>query len=97
VGRSLGSVVLLSICQIEELKTTPREPTESAPVLAAQALDQELNGSRSLSVSDQSNINDLTMIVKKKKKCAEDDEKMKRKANHEMDGPLSEKKVKRES
>jgi HAT1-interacting factor 1 len=52
--------------QIEELKTTPNETTKaSAPELAAQALDQEL---KSTTPSAPLPVNDLTGMVKKKKK-----------------------------
>ena len=55
---------------MEELKTTPGEIHESAPVLAAKALDKELNAASSTSESIYAQVNDLTAIVKKKKKPA---------------------------
>ena len=55
--------------QVEELKTSPNEPAESAPALAAKALDQELNApSVAPAVSGQAQVHDLTGLVKKKKK-----------------------------
>jgi HAT1-interacting factor 1 len=71
---------------VEELKTTPNDiqPT-SAPALAAQALDQELNSGILSSKIPQAAINDLTsMVVKKKKKPATDDGTGKRKAVDEQ-------------
>ena len=53
---------------MEELKTSPNEPTESAPALAAKALDQELNASSASGTVKQSEVRDLTGLVKKKKK-----------------------------
>lgn len=67
---------------MEELKTTPSEPTESAPAMAAKALDAELNA-QSISVPGQpAVVNDLTsLVVKKKKKAAELDAPAKRRAD----------------
>lgn len=55
--------------KVEELKTTPSESAEtSAPALAAQALDKELNGGSSAPpTSAPPVVNDLTSMVKKKK------------------------------
>jgi HAT1-interacting factor 1 len=70
---------------VEELKTTPVDAQPSAPALAAQALDQELNAGSSSKIP-QAAINDLTsMVVKKKKKPAGDEGTAKRKAD-EGDG-----------
>ena len=56
------------IRQIEELKTSPNEPSGSAVDMVAQALDKELNAGTSGLTSSQ--VNDLTTMVKKKKKPA---------------------------
>ena len=53
---------------MEELKTNPNELHESAPVLAAKALDKELGTSTPSAPIVPSQVNDLTSIVKKKKK-----------------------------
>lgn len=54
--------------QVEELKTSPNDTlAQTAPAMAAQALDKELNAGASLSNLPQA-VNDLTGIVKKKKK-----------------------------
>ncbi|THH27802.1 hypothetical protein EUX98_g6399 [Antrodiella citrinella] len=55
--------------KVEELKTVPNEPASSAPELAAKALDQELNGPAASGPSGQTEVRDLTSIVKKKKKA----------------------------
>lgn len=52
---------------MDELKTLPNEPNESAPALAARALDQEL-GAPSAVPAAPTQVNDLTAMVKKKKK-----------------------------
>ncbi|KAF9269063.1 hypothetical protein L218DRAFT_851954 [Marasmius fiardii PR-910] len=53
--------------KVEELKTSPNDSiTESAPALAAKALDKELNAGASSSASTTV-VNDLTNIVRKKK------------------------------
>ncbi|KAJ6456064.1 hypothetical protein C8R45DRAFT_1034805 [Mycena sanguinolenta] len=58
--------------KVEELKTRPDEPLRNASVLAAQALDAELNagrvGANGAAGSGSGAVNDLTGIVKKKKK-----------------------------
>lgn len=59
--------------QVEELKTLPEnEVEESAPAMAAKALDRVLNaaGGSSSSSATPVVVNDLTSIVKKKKKVA---------------------------
>ena len=76
--------------QIEELKTTPAESSASAPELAAKALDSELNAPGASNTPQA--VNDLTSIVKKKKKNAEDTA-VKRKADSEMEDATSEKKA----
>ena len=53
---------------MDELKTTPNEPTESAPVMAAKALDAELGTRPAPAPVVPPPVNDLTSIVKKKKK-----------------------------
>ncbi|KXN92842.1 NASP-related protein sim3 [Leucoagaricus sp. SymC.cos] len=59
--------------KVEELKTSPNDAlARSAPALAAQALDKELNARVALSGLPQS-VNDLTGIVKKKKKVPASD------------------------
>jgi len=80
--------------KVEELKTTPSEPTASAPALAAKALDQELNAGIAGSSRSGSAVNDLTsMVVKKKKKVPEPNVASKRKADNDAESP-SEKKAK---
>lgn len=56
--------------QIEELKTAPEDDAgASAPELAAKALDKELNVARSTAnITTEAKVNDLTSVVKKKKK-----------------------------
>lgn len=58
---------------MEELKTTPNESIGlSAPAMAAQALDQELNTDPSITTSTSAPvINDLTSTIKRKKKASE--------------------------
>ena len=62
--------------KVEELKTTPNEPVLSAPEMVAKALDKELNASAATSSGSGSKpaapaqVNDLTGMVKKKKKAA---------------------------
>ncbi len=85
---------------MEELKTVPNEPAESAPAMAAKALDKELNAPSTVTNSTvPSTINDLTSIVKKKKKAPDANGARgatKRKADDVEDGLSSptEKKVK---
>ena len=56
--------------QIEELKTAPVDDAgTSAPEMVAKALDKELNATRStIDLTTDAKVNDLTSIVKKKKK-----------------------------
>lgn len=69
--------------KVEELKTIPLEPTESAPSLAAKALDQELNA-RSVAIPGQQPVvHDLTSMVKKKKPV-DSEAAAKRKADEEV-------------
>jgi len=50
------------------LKVSPNESlTVSAPALAAQALDKELNGASGSGSSNSTVVNDLTKVVRKKK------------------------------
>ncbi|KAI0070803.1 hypothetical protein K474DRAFT_1669694 [Panus rudis PR-1116 ss-1] len=93
--------------KVEELKTIPNEPKESAPELAAKALDAELNaGPSSSSASAPTQVNDLTSIVKKKKKAPAPEPETngaasissgKRKAEDDGSESPSEKKAKLES
>lgn len=74
VGSSLHSKMLITHehtwVQIEELKTSPDLADVSAPEIVAQELDRDLNaGAASASVPKQ--VNDLTAIVKKKRKAPE--------------------------
>lgn len=80
--------------KVEELKTAPSEPTESAPALVAKALDDELNV-RSITVPGQSPIvHDLTSMVKKKKKPVDTEGTPKRKADDDnKDIPLKKAKL----
>ncbi|KAJ7250480.1 hypothetical protein B0H12DRAFT_1120552 [Mycena haematopus] len=61
--------------KVEELKTRPDEPLKNASALAAQALDAELNagavGANGAAGSGSGAVNDLTGIVKKKKKVVQ--------------------------
>ncbi|KAG7093956.1 hypothetical protein E1B28_007589 [Marasmius oreades] len=79
--------------KVEELKTSPNDSVdESAPALAAKALDKELNaGSSSTGITV---INDLTKIVRKKKNPASSAESSKRKAEDDGEVSGSEKKPK---
>lgn len=63
----------------------------TAPALAAQALDKELNaGASTTSAPPQTVVNDLTsMVVKKKKKAPVDATAGKRKAEAEIDSEPS--------
>ncbi|KAI5995402.1 hypothetical protein EDD15DRAFT_2422483 [Pisolithus albus] len=80
--------------KVEELKTAPSEPTESAPALVAKALDDELNV-RSITVPGQTPIvHDLTSMVKKKKKPVDTEGTPKRKADDDdKDIPLKKAKL----
>ncbi|KAI0642340.1 hypothetical protein C8Q79DRAFT_247217 [Trametes meyenii] len=88
--------------KVEELKTSPNEPTGSAPELAAKALDAELNGAGAPAASAaQSEVRDLTGLVKKKKKNpdtngAPANGAVKRKAEDDGEDTQSEKKAKLE-
>ncbi|CCM00751.1 uncharacterized protein FIBRA_02791 [Fibroporia radiculosa] len=78
--------------KVEELKTSPEE-VESAPAMAAKALDAELNTNvPAAAVAAPQTVTDLTSMVKKKKKDPEATGAMKRKAEDEPS--LSEKKAK---
>lgn len=79
--RDLESLRQDLAAKVEELKTTPSEPTQSAPALAAKALDDELNV-RSVAVPGQLPVvHDLTSMVKKKKKPVDTEGNSKRKAD----------------
>ncbi|KAJ3516947.1 hypothetical protein NLJ89_g813 [Agrocybe chaxingu] len=82
--------------KVEEMKTSPNETLGgSAPALAAQALDKELNAGTSSSSAAPAIVNDLTSIVKKKKKPApEDSNAVKRKADGDAEPVNTDKKVK---
>lgn len=92
--------------QVDELKTIPNEPSESAPALAAKALDQELGASAAVAVpAAPTQVNDLTSMVKKKKKpaveansepSADINSATKRKAEDDASSSLSEKKARLE-
>ncbi|KAG6896532.1 hypothetical protein C0992_007666 [Termitomyces sp. T32_za158] len=77
--------------KVEELKTTPNDSadrTVSAPAMAAQALDKELNAGSSVAPGMVSGVvNDLTSIVKKKKPTE------KRKADADAESSSTEKKA----
>ncbi|KNZ74575.1 NASP-related protein sim3 [Termitomyces sp. J132] len=77
--------------KVEELKTTPNnssDKTISAPAMAAQALDKELNtGSSAACGTACAVVNDLTSIVKKKKPAE------KRKADVDAESSGTEKKA----
>ncbi len=96
--------------QVEELKTSPNETlAQSAPALAAQALDRELNAGGATSTNAPQAVNDLTGIVKKKKKAPTTDissdpvtteaevNGIKRKAEDEAEESGTEKKARLES
>lgn len=94
---------LLFATQVDELKTSPNEPTDSAPALVAKALDQELNVPSAAGAAKQSEVHDLTGLVKKKKKNPEasgeppaiaSNGTAKRKAEDEAEDAQSEKKAK---
>ncbi|KAF8909302.1 hypothetical protein CPB84DRAFT_1743889 [Gymnopilus junonius] len=75
--------------KVEELKTAPNESLgTSAPAMAAQALDRELNVASSSATPSSNVVNDLTSIVKKKKKAPEETSASKRKAEGEAE-PLN--------
>ncbi|KAK7056262.1 hypothetical protein VNI00_002815 [Paramarasmius palmivorus] len=81
--------------KVEELKTSPNDSVqESAPALAAKALDKELNASATSSSSGPVVVNDLTKVVRKKKNPATEAESNKRKAEDDGEGSGSEKKPK---
>ncbi|KAI0630693.1 hypothetical protein C8Q77DRAFT_1063100 [Trametes polyzona] len=86
--------------KVDELKTSPNEPSESAPALAAKALDAELNGGPAPAApAAQTEVHDLTGLVKKKKKNPEangtaSNGAVKRKAEDDAEETQSEKKAK---
>ncbi|KAF9006013.1 hypothetical protein BDQ17DRAFT_1324818 [Cyathus striatus] len=83
--------------KVEELKTTPNDSLQtSAPALVAQALDNDLNTAPASSTSAPIVVNDLTSVVKKKKKPAEDSSASKRKAEGDAEDTSTEKKARLE-
>ncbi|KAI0349537.1 hypothetical protein OH77DRAFT_1414852, partial [Trametes cingulata] len=88
--------------KVDELKTAPNEPTESAPALVAKALDAELNaGPAPPAAAAPTEVHDLTGLVKKKKKNPEangatTNGAAKRKAEDDGEETQSEKKAKLE-
>ncbi|KAG6833229.1 hypothetical protein H0H87_009850 [Tephrocybe sp. NHM501043] len=75
--------------KVEELKTAPNDSADgptSAPAMAAQALDKELNSGSSAVPETASVVNDLTSVVKKKKPVE------KRKADGDAESSTTEKK-----
>ncbi|KAK0489085.1 hypothetical protein IW261DRAFT_394003 [Armillaria novae-zelandiae] len=87
------------LLKIEELKTSPNESvSESAPAMAAHALDRELNAGSTVVPNQEPIVNDLTsMVVKKKKKAPEDTSANKRKAEEDVQDSNCEKKPKVDS
>ncbi|KAG6864847.1 hypothetical protein C0991_006788 [Blastosporella zonata] len=76
--------------KVEELKTAPNESADgltSAPAMAAQALDKELNAGSSATSGAAPAVNDLTSMVKKKKPTE------KRKAAADAESSTTEKKA----
>ncbi|KAI0683977.1 hypothetical protein BC835DRAFT_1392364 [Cytidiella melzeri] len=69
--------------KVEEQKTVPNEAGMSAPAMVAKSLDSELNVDSGASVAKAESmpVNDLTSVVKKKKKPAVDAVPVKEEAN----------------
>jgi HAT1-interacting factor 1 len=89
--RFLGSKIL---SQVEELKTAPNESLAlSAPAMAAEALDRELNAHSSATTASASApvVHNLTSTIKRKKKAPENPSK--RKAEDEAEHSNTDKKV----
>lgn len=84
---------------MEELKTAPNESLGlSAPAMAAQALDKELNTGSSISTPTPAPvINDLTSTIKRKKKAPETLTSAKRKAEGDAEPSVSDKKARMEA
>ncbi|KAH6916042.1 hypothetical protein BKA70DRAFT_1140021 [Coprinopsis sp. MPI-PUGE-AT-0042] len=82
--------------KIEELKTLPADGQTNAVEMAAKALDKELNATGSSGAPAP--VNDLTSIVKKKKKPVPEEGNAagKRKAESEVEDSSAEKKVRLE-
>ncbi|OJT06048.1 NASP-related protein sim3 [Trametes pubescens] len=86
--------------KVDELKTSPNEPEESAPALVAKELDAELNAeSAPAAPAAKTEVHDLTGLVKKKKKNPEangsaSNSAAKRKAEEDAEETQSEKKAK---
>ncbi|KAG8220811.1 hypothetical protein J3R82DRAFT_2256 [Butyriboletus roseoflavus] len=77
--------------KVDELKTTPKAATETAPALAAKVLDQELNTNSIVVPGQPAVVRDLTSIVKKKKKPLETEGGAKRKGDDDDASPASKK------
>jgi HAT1-interacting factor 1 len=77
---------------VEELKTTPSEQQLSAPALAAQELERELNAG--VLRPKELPVNDLTSMVVKKKKKPAAEESSKRKAEEDRAASPPEKRAK---
>ncbi|KAF8889324.1 hypothetical protein BD779DRAFT_1611083 [Infundibulicybe gibba] len=77
--------------KVEELKTSPNHTTTAtAPALAAEALDKELNVASSTASVPVTVVNDLTsMVVKKKKKVPQESATVKRKADADVEAESS--------
>ncbi|KAL1945181.1 hypothetical protein VTO73DRAFT_2801 [Trametes versicolor] len=85
--------------KVDELKTSPNEPEESAPALVAKELDAELNAESAPAPAAKTEVHDLTGLVKKKKKIPEangsaSSSAAKRKAEEDAEETQSEKKAK---
>ncbi|EIW58465.1 uncharacterized protein TRAVEDRAFT_124499 [Trametes versicolor FP-101664 SS1] len=85
--------------KVDELKTSPNEPEESAPALVAKELDAELNAESGPAAPAKTEVHDLTGLVKKKKKNPEangsaSSSAAKRKAEEDAEETQSEKKAK---
>ncbi|KAG6374847.1 hypothetical protein JVT61DRAFT_4232 [Boletus reticuloceps] len=77
--------------KIDELKTTPKAATESAPALAARVLDQALNAHPITVPGQPAVVHDLTSMVKKKKKPLENEGGAKRKVDDDDGSPTTKK------
>ncbi|KAF8449225.1 hypothetical protein L210DRAFT_3389305 [Boletus edulis BED1] len=77
--------------KVDELKTTPKAATESAPALAARVLDQALNAHPITVPGQPAVVHDLTSMVKKKKKPVENEGGAKRKVDDDDGSPTTKK------
>ncbi|ETW78788.1 hypothetical protein HETIRDRAFT_410739 [Heterobasidion irregulare TC 32-1] len=85
--------------KVDELKSSPNDSHASAPELAARALDEELRAGltgASLAGTKPLPVNDLTTMVKKKKKAPDANGAEKRKADDESSNSPAEKKARLE-